>query len=192
MPNRRTLLTKRIIKDSLVDMLKKKPIERITVSALCIEADINRSTFYSHYSDVCDVIEEIKAEFITKYCPFVFDIEDESISRNTFMKFFEAVRAKSELLSVLMNNTNIINDITQPARVNIKELYKKRWGRLPKSAELYLDAESTFLTFGFFAAVNRWLELGCRNDPSYLYDMLKSTIINYYDSLAEAIRNNQF
>lgn len=191
MPNRRTLLTKRIIKESLVEMLKKKPIERVTVSALCIEADINRSTFYSHYSDVCDVIEEIKQEFIVKYCPFVFDIEDDSISKSAFMKFFDGVRSKSELISILLNNTDILNDITQPARVNLRELYKKRWGNLPKNAEIYLDAEATFLTFGFFATVNRWLELGCKAEPDYLYDMLKHSIKDFYNNLHDSINNNK-
>ncbi len=185
MPNRRTLLTKRIIKESLVEMLKKKPIDKVTVSALCLEADINRSTFYAHYSDVCDVIEEIKHEFLVKYCPFIYDIEDESISRATFMKFFDAVRSKNELIAVLLNNTTILHDITQPARVNLRELYKKRWGQLPKNAELYLDAEATFLTFGFFSTVNRWLELGCKTEPEYLYEMLKQSIKDFYNNLKD-------
>jgi AcrR family transcriptional regulator len=55
--------TKRRITNCLFDHLVVEPIERITVSQLCIWAHINRSTFYNHFIDIYDVrdrcVEEI-------------------------------------------------------------------------------------------------------------------------------------
>ena len=189
MKNRRTFMTKRIIKESLVDMLKRKSMDKITVSALCEEADINRSTFYSHYSDVCDVLEEMKTEFIADYMPFAIEIDmkNHSIEKENFMKFFDCVKTQKEVLSVLVDNTSIINDVTQPMRKNIKNLYLSFWGKVPKSYEIYLDADATYITFGFFATVNRWLELGCTVDPTYLYDMLDSLTKELFDKLKAQI-----
>ena len=131
-------MTKRIIKESLIDMLKKKSMDKITVSALCEEADINRSTFYSHYSDVCDVLEEMKTELIADYMPFAIEIDmkNHSIEKDNFMKFFECVKTQKDVLSVLVNNTSIINDVTQPMRKNIKNHYLSFWVKVPKSYEI--------------------------------------------------------
>ena len=57
--NQRTSLTKRLMKDALLRMLEKDPIERITVAGLCREAEINRTTFYRHYQIPKQVLDEI-------------------------------------------------------------------------------------------------------------------------------------
>ena len=38
-------------------LLKEKPISRITVSEICQQCQINRSTFYKHYADPYDLLE---------------------------------------------------------------------------------------------------------------------------------------
>lgn len=57
--DRRTKNTRRSIRDSLIGLLKTKPYQAVTVSELCRIADINRATFYLHYSDVNAVLEDI-------------------------------------------------------------------------------------------------------------------------------------
>ena len=52
--DRRVKYTKKALKNSLIDSLKEKTIEKITVKELCEKADVNRGTFYSHYSDQFD------------------------------------------------------------------------------------------------------------------------------------------
>lgn len=47
--DRRTLYTKNVIKDALLDALKEKPFEQITVTDVCRRAEITRATYYLHY-----------------------------------------------------------------------------------------------------------------------------------------------
>ena len=191
MKNRRTYMTKRIIKESLIDLLEKKSIDQITVSELCEEADINRSTFYAHYGNVIDVIEEIKNEFIFDYMPFVKKIEmsNHILEKESFMKFFENMKIQNRVLRVLVKNTDIVNDVTQPMRINMKNLYYTYWGNVPESFEIYLDAAATYITFGFFATVNRWLELCSPNNPEYLYKMIDLYTRELFDKLKNKIYN---
>ena len=64
--DRRAKYTKMVLKDSLLELLKKKPIEKITVSELAQKADINRATFYIHYYDAFDLLEKTEDEFYDK------------------------------------------------------------------------------------------------------------------------------
>ena len=49
--DRRVRYTKKAIRDGFLRLLAENPIEKISVTEICREADINRGTFYSHYSD---------------------------------------------------------------------------------------------------------------------------------------------
>ena len=46
-------------------LLKEKPISRITVSEICQQCQINRSTFYKHYADPYDLLEKTEESFLT-------------------------------------------------------------------------------------------------------------------------------
>lgn len=54
--------TQRVIKESLLKLLAKKPIKKITVKEICELAQINRATFYLHYQDPYDLFEQIENE----------------------------------------------------------------------------------------------------------------------------------
>jgi AcrR family transcriptional regulator len=63
--DRRTLYTKMVIKDALLALMKKKVYEEITVTSICQQAEITRATFYLHFADLRDVLDEILGEVFT-------------------------------------------------------------------------------------------------------------------------------
>lgn len=64
MTDKRIKYTKMFLKESMIKLLKEKPLSKITVTELCKEAEINRSTYYNHYLDPYDQIEKLETEFI--------------------------------------------------------------------------------------------------------------------------------
>ncbi|MBN6888622.1 AcrR family transcriptional regulator [Cytobacillus horneckiae] len=62
--DRRKKYTRMVLKESLMKLLHNKPIASITIKEICELADINRSTFYSHYSDQYDLLYKIEDEII--------------------------------------------------------------------------------------------------------------------------------
>ncbi|WP_246608359.1 TetR/AcrR family transcriptional regulator [Paenibacillus agaridevorans] len=63
-PDRRVLRTKRVLRDALTALMEEKGFEGITVKDLTERADINRGTFYIHYRDKYDLLEQSEAEII--------------------------------------------------------------------------------------------------------------------------------
>ena len=47
----RVRYTKMVVKESLMELLRVKPVAKVTVTEICERAGINRATFYAHYSD---------------------------------------------------------------------------------------------------------------------------------------------
>lgn len=58
--DQRVALTKRLLQEGLLRLLKEKDISKIKVSELCMESGINRATFYRHYQQPHDVIHDIR------------------------------------------------------------------------------------------------------------------------------------
>lgn len=59
-PDRRVAYTIKVIQEAYAEIYRKKHGEKITVAEICKKADINRSTFYLHYTDVAHLNKEIE------------------------------------------------------------------------------------------------------------------------------------
>lgn len=54
-----------MLKNALMDLLSEKgSVTKISVRELCERADLNRSTFYAHYSEPKELLEEVEAELL--------------------------------------------------------------------------------------------------------------------------------
>ena len=56
--------TQMVLKQSFLTLLKEKPVNKITVKEVCALAQLNRATFYAHYSDCFALMESIENELI--------------------------------------------------------------------------------------------------------------------------------
>lgn len=67
-PYRNSIKTKALIRETVIDLLNKnRNIAEITVSDIVKAANINRGTFYNHYSSPIDVLEEMKFELMSEF-----------------------------------------------------------------------------------------------------------------------------
>ena len=62
--DRRITRTKLAIRDALVSLIKEKGFDSLTVSDIVVQANINRGTFYLHYQDKFDLLEQTETEIL--------------------------------------------------------------------------------------------------------------------------------
>ncbi|MDF2513235.1 MAG: transcriptional regulator, TetR family [Herbinix sp.] len=63
--DRRIRYTKKVIKESFMDLLLNRPSHKITVKEVCEKAEINRTTFYSYYDDIHSLTKEMQNDSIS-------------------------------------------------------------------------------------------------------------------------------
>ncbi len=85
--NNSSLKTKELIKRTSIEMLHDmKDSNLFTVSELCRRANINRSTFYTHYDGIGDVIAAVQNDVLTEFFrPYALT------SKEDILQFFEDV-----------------------------------------------------------------------------------------------------
>lgn len=85
----RVVKTKENIYNCFFDLLKRKPLYRITVQELCEKARINKGTFYYHYEDIYALYNEIMGQVLDSLFEFI-DCYDIAITQPT--KFLQEIR----------------------------------------------------------------------------------------------------
>ena len=70
---RRIKRTKMLLQNALVDLMLEKAVGKISVKELTQKADVNRSTFYLHYLDIYDMLEQMENEFVETIQGFFHD-----------------------------------------------------------------------------------------------------------------------
>ena len=64
--NRRVQMTKRLMKDALLELLEQRELSNISVTAICETADVHRSTFYKHYKDPADLMRDLEQDYLDR------------------------------------------------------------------------------------------------------------------------------
>ncbi|MDF2891174.1 MAG: transcriptional regulator, TetR family, partial [Clostridia bacterium] len=98
--DRRVKYTKMFLKESLVELMRKHPISKISVKMLCEAADINRSTFYAHYTDQYDLLKQLELEVIAEL--------EKHITKEAFSKrTAQTVLSMNLILDYISENADI-------------------------------------------------------------------------------------
>ena len=63
-PDRRAAVTRSMIKDAMLELLRREAFDAVSVAELCREAGVGRATFYTHYTGLMDVIDELADDAI--------------------------------------------------------------------------------------------------------------------------------
>jgi len=110
--DRKTRYTRMVLQDSLIELMKEKPINKITIKELCENADINRTTFYAHYTDQYDLLRKIEDETLSWAKEAIATVVGQTDKHET-MRVLEGICQyiveNSRHLQVLMSEQGDIN-----------------------------------------------------------------------------------
>ena len=163
--DRRVTMTKRLLKDALIELLRQQSIYQISIRELCQRADVNRTTFYKYYGSQFDLLADMEDDIVAFVNSTVTQHETspERIIRATC----DYLEENLEFARLIINN-NI--DPAFPQRVFSSEvlrgIVRKNYVRTHDEAEVeYLY---NFITYGAFRMVSLWLNKEDREPPEKL------------------------
>ena len=105
--NRRVRMTKRLMKDALMELMEQKELVDISVTAICEAADVNRSTFYKYYRDQVDLLRDIEGDYLDRIPipsadPGSWD-EEQLLAETT--AFFDVVKQNERAFRILLGDS---------------------------------------------------------------------------------------
>ena len=158
---------------ALISLLKEKSFEYITVSEICKRAEVNRSTFYLHYENTVDLLDET-ARFLLDDFAAYFDNDRKSIinkfkecsldelnfiSDEYLHPYLSYIKENRLVFSTVLLHADSFgfNEIFQRLYENIFNPILERFN-YPASDRKYA---MMFYLNGITAVVKEWLKDGC-------------------------------
>jgi AcrR family transcriptional regulator len=163
--DRRVLYTKMFLKESLLSLMKDKPIAKITPSELCRHAGINRNTFYAHFDSPEALLASIEKELYDELKQIIEpSLKNETIS-TLLTEIFQVIYENRELCSIIFSK----NGTKDSLRHIIDFAYDKtvvEW----RAAGMRKDEEQAemlyqFVVNGNVAIIQRWIQEGMVKSP---------------------------
>lgn len=104
--NQRSRLTKKLLKQSYLELMCSTPVSKITVKDICLGAEVNRSTFYLHYSEPNDILKELEDETVARTAEFLTSIGAQTKApagaKDYLLSFLKYIRSSDELFRALL------------------------------------------------------------------------------------------
>ena len=173
--DKRVRRTRRIIRDALVELMERKPVERITVTELCALADINRNTFYAHYASPEDVLHEIDAEMMEELSVLLRGHPDGDVTKVVLAH----VREHRKLYRLLWasGTSGLLEQQITFALKGMMPSWEASTGANPTEVGLFLR----FAAAGSLVLVREWVDDVCRESEASV-----AARINRFISLGRA------
>ena len=156
--DRRVRKTRALLQQGLMQLMREKEIKDISVKELTDLVDINRGTFYLHYTDIYDMLDKIENEIFQEFN----DILDRDIKKETQSHSLNEVL--TDIFVLLDRNRDIGRVMLGPhgdlAFVNrLKNLVEERTRYVMAQTDTSEHPEylSSFIISGCVGIIETWL-----------------------------------
>ena len=178
--NQRVMLTKRLLKENLIQLLMEKDIYQISIRELCDAAGINRTTFYRYYGSQFDLLGEMENDLIERIKNMLIDQESD-VSAQTLTSICAYIEENINLCRLLINN-NIDPEFSS----RLFQMESIQLGLLNTLQNSFsaddLEYVSAFVINGSFRLIQKWLNKDDREPP----EKIATLVVNLVGSLTRA------
>lgn len=177
--DRRKKYTRMVLKQSLMKLLKCKHISSITVKEICELADINRSTFYAHYSDHYALLEQLEDELVEDMIVYLgqYDSQKEDEAFQMTVKIIEYFASKHEECQTLLSD-NSNSSFEQKVRQVASRYMMQHWPGVLKLEDEMTAYIGAFIISGSIEVMKVWLDNEMDKSPKEIAGVIIN-IINY-------------
>lgn len=178
--------------DALITLLEKKDFAYITVSEICKTAGVNRSTFYLHYENTSDLLDETTRYILNKHLAYYSDYPENKkrIAENfANCEQSELVFITSEYLTpyltFIKENQRLFKvAIKHFDSMNFDEVYGKMFTHILSPilarfnvCEKEREYVAKFYLTGVFAVVMEWLDKDCADDIDFVVKIIIDCVL---------------
>lgn len=152
-------MTRLLLRTALIELMEEKPLSRITIRELCEKADLNRTTFYLHYTDQYALLADIEQDAMNKTKEAMQDIHTDRRTTMLVEAFLSYIKNNDRTFRLLLCR----DDSEHFRRTFVTELRQVMAANLPE----YGDARETeyvlsFLMYGSLYVIIEWMLNGYR------------------------------
>lgn len=178
-PDKRVKRTKEKFKEVLLALMEEKSFHDITITEIVKTADFNRGTFYAHYEQKEDLLDEIIEDMFQKMTeahrkPYLnlSVVDFNELHPNSILLFDHFLENKRFYKLMLSPNTNY--HFREKMTKRLDKLFKEDFEFVISEIDPNIDIElfSTYRIHGIIGLILEWIENDFSKSPSYMSEQL--------------------
>lgn len=148
-----------------VDLLQSRELNQITVSDICMQAGLNRSTFYANYADIYALADVVRENLEQSVGALYQDEIENSFNSNDYLKLFRHIAENPLFYKTYfkLGYDNQFKIITYDKQLAAEHFDNR-----------FISYHMEFFKGGFNAIVKLWLEGGCQETPEEMNEIIQS------------------
>lgn len=153
--DRRTRKTKAALENALAELIQKKDINKITIRDITDKADTNRSTFYTHYEDIYDLLRVLEDKLIDRIKGIHASAPLDENNKYRLIDTLQYIQDNKSLFSAILRSSkgpDFMNRVTEVVGKEIMELMDN----VPDNSMLL-----RFYTHGSVSVIREWVNNAC-------------------------------
>ena len=176
--NRQARRSIKALQNALLDLLKEKPYNKITITEISERSGLTRSTFYAHFNTKEDLlvsyVDNILDQFFTNLDKRNFENPDIEQDVNINISLFEIWQERSEIAR-LINVTDNEKLFIQRFMQYWRKIYEARVEEMrPDVSQALSSYLISFLAYAVYGVLNQWMENGMSQSPEDMGQLLYS------------------
>ena len=172
-------LTKRVIADSLKELCREKPFDKISVGEIAEKCNINRQTFYYHFQDKYDLLTWIYYEDF--YNPSLTDLDFDNwdvcmeklltlVKENKAFSINTIKHAGTDMTGIFLKDTEIILGSAIDYIKKRPELSGRYLRNVDEEEQQFI---ARFFAFGVCGIIVEWVTTGMKEEPSLIASRMR-------------------
>ena len=164
--------------EALIYLLENKDIEYITIKEICNKAGVNRSTFYLHYENINDLVEETMNYINKKFMNYFNEntiknskVEDLILIEKKYLTpYLSFVKENKKIFKASFNNPSgmKVNNKYNHLKYYILNPIMDRFNIVEKEKGYLL----TFYINGIMAIIKEWIDMDCKDSINDIEDII--------------------
>ena len=179
--DRRVRKTKAQLRAGLARLMQKKSIKEITVKELVDEVDINRSTFYLHYSDIYQMLESIETELMDEIAQVIeehpLDLVQNGSSYPMIEHIFTILDNNKDICIALMGSNGDLGVVSRMEKMVADTVLRQLSGKFA-AGNHDVEYVYAFCLNGCVGMIKAWLSSEHRESTKHIAELTNRMIEN--------------
>ncbi len=184
--DRRVRKTKKLLRQGLTKLLQEKSVKDISVRELADLVDINRGTFYIHYRDIFDMVEQIETEMFEEFNQVLTAHAPQDLKGEPLPFLIDIFRFMADYADMCMALLGKNGDIAfvDKLRGVVRTRCLDDWMHLFKAEQPgRYEFICSYIVSGCIGLIQKWMESGMRESVEEIAQIAEQMIMGSLNPL---------
>lgn len=158
--NKNAVRSRRMITNAYLELINEMPMEKVTVTKIVERADLNRSTFYAHFTCPQDVMNSIEKDAVDNLLKFVNEVPLGRFLKDPLpllMKVEDFINERKDYHKMIIYNNQSVGFLENLKEIIVARMMEDKETITAAKNPLIIQTNLRFFVGGYISLFRDWI-----------------------------------